>query len=201
MKLRDKRASKRKKEILFAAAQVFNEKGYDEATIEEIAGKIDYTKGSIYYYVKSKQELLFECNKLTMDALIEKLDEILASPLGPEEKFRRAIKMHIKTAIDEFALFSTALQLEFALEDPYKREIIKSRDAYEKKLLSILDDGIEKSVFRIDKDPKIILFIILGAMNWMKHWYSTGGRLTEDKISDMYCDYLIPPLLTDKNRI
>lgn len=194
MKHRQKRADQRKKDILFAAAQVFNDKGYHEATIEEIADKIQYTKGSIYYYVKSKQDLLYQCNRLTMDILNNNLDEIIDSLDGPEVKLRRIIKMHIKTGIDEFALMSTALQLEFALDEPYKQEIIELRDTYERKIASVFEDGVAKSIFK-DMDIKITQFIILGAMNWMKRWYSRSGRRKADEIADMYCDYLIPPLL------
>lgn len=194
MKLREKRANQRKKDILFAAAQVFNDKGYHEATIEEIADKIQYTKGSIYYYVKSKQDLLYQCNKLAMDMLIKKLDEIVDSSDGPEEKLRKIIQMHIKTAIDEFAIMVTALQLEFALEEPYKQQIIELRDVYERKILSILEEGVAKAIFK-EMDLKITGFIIIGAMNWMKRWYSSSGRLSAGQIADIYCDYLIPPLL------
>lgn len=195
MKPREKRANQRKIDILLAAAQVFNDKGYHEATIEEIADKIQYTKGSIYYYVKSKQDLLFQCNKLAMDMLIKKLDEIVISSDGPEEKLRKTIQMHIKTAIDEFSVMVTALQLEFALEEPYKHQIIELRDVYERKILSVLEEGIAKSIFKKEIDLKITGFIIIGAMNWMKRWYSKSGRLGAGEIADIYCNYLIPPLL------
>lgn len=194
MDINSERASKKKRDLLFAASQVFNDKGYHDATIEDIAEKLQQTKGSIYYYVKGKQDLLFECNKLALEILNIKLDQIVNTSVGPVEKLHGAIKMHIKIAIEEFLLISTALQLEFALEKNYKRQIIVLRDSYEQKLMSILEEGIEKSVFK-EMDPKIILFIIVGAMNWMKHWYSKSGRLNQDQISDMFCDYLILPLL------
>ncbi|KUO79027.1 MAG: hypothetical protein APF81_24525 [Desulfosporosinus sp. BRH_c37] len=194
----EKRASKRKQDILMAAAEVFHSRGYHEATLEEIANKIEYTKSSIYYYVKSKQDLLYECNKLAMELLIEKLYIIIESSISPEAKLKQAIKMHIKTAIDKLSLMSTAFLLEFALQEPYKTEIKGFRDEYERQWLSIFNEGVLNGSFK-QFDQRITLFIILGAMNWMKQWYSKTGRLCEEEISEIFCNYLIPPLLKDSN--
>lgn len=191
-----KRASKRKKDILMAAAEVFHTKGYHEATLEEIATMTDYTKGSIYYYVKSKQDLLFECNKMAMEHLINNMAEIIMLSSGPDAKLRQAIKMHIEIGIEKFSLVSTAVQLNFALQEPYKSETKVLRDKYEKQWLSILDEGISNGTFK-ELDRKIILYIILGAMNNMMTWYSKSGRLNEVEIAEIYCNYLIPPLLNN----
>ena len=181
-----------------AAAEVFHTKGYHEATLEEIASITDYTKSSIYYYVKSKQDLLFEVNKLSLELLIDSMTKITETSLSPEEKLSQAIKMHIKTAIDKLSLMSTAFQLEFALQEPFKTDIKVIRDEYEAMWLSILNEGVKKGVFN-QMDQKIIIFIILGSMNWMKQWYTKTGRLNEMEISEIFCNYLIPPLLKTKD--
>jgi AcrR family transcriptional regulator len=177
-----------------AAAEVFHSKGYHEATLDEIANITDYTKGSIYYYVKSKQDLLYECNKLAMEQLISSLTKVIEFPVSPEQKLREAIKMHIVIGIEKLSLIATAVQLNFALQEPYKSEIKLLRDQYEKLWLSILDEGISNGSFK-GFDKKIHLYIILGAMNNMRFWYKKGGRLNETEISEIYCTYLIPPLL------
>ncbi len=193
MSFREERAAERKMNIIKVAAKLFSEKGYHDATLEDIARNLKYTKGSIYYYINSKQELLFQCHELAMDMLINRMQEIMAADWPVEVKLKEGIKAHIEMVVGEMSLVTVALGQEFELEDNYRQIIVAKRDRYERYFRQLVDEGIEKGVFR-PLASKMAVFIIMGAMNWIPRWYSEKGSMNREEIAEFFADYLVRPL-------
>lgn len=193
MSFRQERAAERKANIIRAAAKVFSEKGYHEATVEEIARELRFTKGSIYYYINRKQDLLFECHDLAMTMLLENLDQIEASGLAPDSLLKEAIRTHIGIIAGELHLLTVALGSDYLLEDEYARVVIQKRDAYEARIRDIVRRGIERGIFR-PVPEKMVVFLLLGAVNSISRWYSPDGPLPIEEIAGFYADYLVDPL-------
>ncbi|WP_027365019.1 TetR/AcrR family transcriptional regulator [Desulfotruncus alcoholivorax] len=194
MNFREQRAAERKLNIVKTAARLFSEKGYHDATVEEIARELKYTKGSIYYYISSKQDLLFQCHDQAMNMLLDNIKKIKDSGLPPEQMLKEIIKGHIETLVSEFNLITVTLVSDYELEENYARIIIEKRDQYEDIIAGIIKDGIEKGVFR--KVPvKVLINLIMGAANWVGRWYSPEGPMTMEEIACFYSDYLVQPLL------
>jgi AcrR family transcriptional regulator len=193
---REERAVERKMNIIKVAARLFSEKGYHDATLEDIAKNLKYTKGSIYYYINSKQELLFQCHELAMDMLINRMQEILATDWPLEVKLKEGIKAHIEMVVGEMSLVTVALGQEFELEEDYRQIIVAKRDQYERYFRRLVDEGIEKGIFR-PLPSKMALFIIMGAVNWIPRWYSEKGSMSKEEIADFFADYLVRPLFRE----
>lgn len=193
LSFREERAAERKMNIIKVAAKLFSEKGYHDATLEDIARNLKYTKGSIYYYINSKQELLFQCHELAMDMLINRMQEIMAADWPVEVKLKEGIKAHIEMVVGEMSLVTVALGQEFELEDNYRQIIVAKRDRYERYFRQLVDEGIEKGVFR-PLASKMAVFIIMGAMNWIPRWYSEKGSMNKEEIAEFFADYLVRPL-------
>jgi len=191
---REERAAERKMNLIRVAAKLFSEKGYHEATLEDIAKKLKYTKGSIYYYINSKQELLFQCYELAMNMLINRMEKILAADWPPDVKLREGIKMHIETVVGEMPLVTVTLGQEFILKDDYRKIIIAKRDQYERYFRRLVDEGVEKGIFR-QVSSKMAVFIMMGAVNWIPRWYSEKGSMSKEEIAEFFADYLVRPLL------
>ncbi|KKM10146.1 hypothetical protein SY88_15375 [Clostridiales bacterium PH28_bin88] len=162
--------------------------------MEEIANELKFTKASIYYYVPSKENLLYECNDMAMNLLLKKGEPIAKLDLPPDEKMRELIKQHVETLIDEISLITVLLQQEYALNEEHRKLIIEKRDRYEKIFTDVLDEGVSTGVFE-EYDPKMVKMIIFGAVNWMFHWYSKSGRLKKKEIGEFFADYLVKPLI------
>lgn len=194
MSFREERAAERKMNIIKVAAKLFSEKGYHDATLEDIAKNLKYTKGSIYYYINSKQELLFQCHELAMDMLINRMEEILATDWPLEVKLREGIKAHIEMVVGEMSLVTVALGQEFELQEDYRQIIVGKRDQYERYFRRLVDEGIEKGIFR-PVPSKMAVFIIMGAINWIPRWYSEKGSMSKEEIAEFFADYLVRPLL------
>ena len=86
-------------EILLAAAQIFQEKGYHATSMQDIAEAVDLQKGSLYHHVKSKQEILLALLDEALDMIIKKLLEILATDLTPDQKLRLAMNSYLSRSV------------------------------------------------------------------------------------------------------
>ncbi|MFZ5644875.1 MAG: TetR/AcrR family transcriptional regulator [Bacillota bacterium] len=197
MNYREERAAERRLNILKTAAKLFSEKGYHDATLEEIARELKYTKGSIYYYISSKQDLLFQCHEMAMNLLLDNIDRLRDTDLPPDLMLREIIKSHIETLMSEFNLITVTLGSDYELEDKYAEIIYKKRDLYDNFIAGIIVDGIKKGVFR-EVPVKVVINLIMGAANWIGRWYSDEGPMSLQEIGQFYADYLVSPLMSQK---
>ncbi|MHB8156046.1 MAG: TetR/AcrR family transcriptional regulator [Desulfocucumaceae bacterium] len=195
MNYREERAAERKLNIVKAAAKLFSEKGYHDATLEEIARELKYTKGSIYYYISSKQDLLFQCHEMAMNMLLENIDRIKNTGLSPDLMLKEIIKGHIETLMSEFNLITVTLGSDYELEDRYSEIIIKKRDMYEAFIAGVIKNGINDKIFR-EMPVKVVINLIMGAANWIGRWYSEDGPMSLQDIGQFYADYLVTPLMS-----
>ena len=179
-------------EILRSAAAAFRHRGYYGASVEEIASALHMTKGSLYYYFKNKEEILYFCHDYSLDILLELLAEVEAEARPADEKLRRLVVEFVHVIIDE--LHGTALTLDLAaLSPPLLRRIIAKRDRFDRGIRRILQEGMEQRVFAAG-DPKLLSFAMLGAINWIARWFDPSGPASSEQIGQSFADYLIAGL-------
>ena len=187
---RARKIEKKKQEIMRSAATVLAEKGYNGTTMEEIAAKLLMTKGSMYYYFKNKDDLLYQCNQMIMEISLDRIEKVVNSDLNPIEKLRNALKGHILLATSEKSMFMVMGKPNQNFSDLQLQEILKLRRSYSLYFDKILTEGIEKQVFD-HVDVKMVRMIILGALNWIQEWYDQSGPQSADEISDSFASYLL----------
>ncbi len=189
MPRRTRRSEERRIEILKSAAAAFRRRGYHGASVEEIARALQMTKGSLYYYFRNKQDILFGCHEYSLGVALDLVERVQAEPVPPDEKLRRLIVGFVRLIIDE--LHGTALTLELqALPAPLLRRVVARRDRFDEGLREILRDGIVQGVFA-PGDPKLLAFAIMGAMNWISRWYDPKGAAGSEEIGKTFADYLV----------
>lgn len=183
------KVEKKKLEILQSAAEAFRRNGYSATTIEDIAKKLLMTKGSLYYYFKNKEEILYFCQDYSLDRLWELLKEVKALEAPAEERLRRLIISHVSLILDE--LKAAAMHADFQMLSPaLLGKIIRKRDRFERGVRQIIQDGIDEQVFA-ECDPKVVTFAILGAINWTVKWFSPDGPMSAEQIGESFADYFI----------
>jgi hypothetical protein len=77
-----------------------------------------------------------------------------------------------------------------ALSAERRSEIVAARDRYERVLRRLIVQGIEEGEFK-DVDPKIAVFAILGAINWIARWYQPEGAVQAPELGAQFADYLV----------
>lgn len=187
---REQKIAKKKREILRSAAAVLAEKGYHGTTMEEIAAQLLMTKGSMYYYFKNKDDILYHCHQMIMELCLEKIEEVVNSDLNPIEKLESAIKAHILLSIKEKSMFMIMDKPYQKFTDDQLNEVLDARRNYSHYFDKILKEGIEKQVFEID-DTKMVRMIILSAINYIQQWYNQDGPQTGEEIAESYASNLL----------
>jgi AcrR family transcriptional regulator len=184
---------RRRVEILKSAAASFRRRGYHGASVGEIARALHMTKGSLYYYFKNKEEILFFCHDYSVEFLLDLLKEAEAGPAPAKERLRRLIVAFVHMIIDE--LQGTALTMDLQdLSPPLLHRIIAKRDRVDRGIRRILQEGMDQGAFA-RADPKLLTFAILGAVNWITRWFDPKGTATSEEIGQTFADYLIAGLL------
>ena len=182
--------------MIRTAAKAFGRNGYHAVSIEQIANKMEMTKGSLYYYFSTKEELLFEVHRLSLNEVLTEIDAIVKSKKSPEEKFKNALTAHLKI-LGEHYEGAYMLQQDYLLPDHYRDEIKALRRRYEATFFSLIQEGLKKKVF-FAEDPKINLFCILGSINWFVRWYSSSKELSIEQIAERFVNFFYNGMLVQR---
>jgi AcrR family transcriptional regulator len=187
------RRAHRKVEIMRSALAAFSRRGYHGASVGEIARALGMTKGSLYYYFKDKEDILFFCHDYSLDILLARLREVERERSPPPVKLRKLIVSFVHMILDE--LHGTALTMDLqALSPSHFRRVVAKRDRFDRGLRRVVRRGIHSGHFAAG-DAKLITFAILGAANWITRWYDPRGPLRSEEIADAFADYLLLGLL------
>jgi len=177
-------------EILLVSARLFREKGYMATTMEDIAAELYITKPALYYYIKTKHDLLYEICESAINRLMEGVKEIGDSMGTPEERLRDMVKLHVNMFSKHGDIINVYLADEGELP-PEKRDYIRGRSReYEAIYREIIRDGINEGVFR-DVDVRMVVRAISGMCNWPSSWYRPDGKMTADEIADVFLDLIL----------
>lgn len=175
--------------ILAESARVFNRRGYDAATLDDIAQALGVTKAALYYHVKNKEDLLLQCHQKALDIAINAVRTALAEASEPDEQLRVVLTRYIGGMTDQLAGI-VVLLYEGALSSSHYHQIMEQRDEYERMLRGIVDEGVRSGVF-VPCDSRLIGFAILGALNWIPRWYKPGGPRTPKEIAAAFSEYFV----------
>lgn len=188
---RAKAGADRKAEIIEAAANIFMEKGYEAASIQDVADAVDILKGSLYYYINSKEDLLYEVIQEVHRRGLENLDSQRDSTDPPDVRLHTFVNRHVIFNAQHLAKMTVFFH-DFRSLSPERRElIVEERDQYDKFIRAIIDDGIAAGVFRDDVDSRLAAFSILGSMNWIYQWYHPEGPRAIEDIADQMATYAV----------
>jgi TetR/AcrR family transcriptional regulator len=190
--MEQRKTRQRRVEILKSAAAAFRRRGYHGASMGEIAQALRMTKGSLYYYFKNKEEILFFCHDYSLDILLDVLERVEAAGGTPPQKLRSLIESFVHHILDD--LRGTAMTLDFqALSAPLLRRVIAKRDRFDRGIRRLLQEGMDAGAIA-QGDPKLLTFAILGAVNWIPRWFDPRGPATSEEIGRVFAEYLVAGL-------
>ena len=183
---------RRRTEILHAALNAFRCKGYHATTLDDIAELLGVRKTALYHYFPDKEAILYACHQEGL----EEVAGIIAAArrqLTSAEQLAYAIREHVRVMTDTLEGSSLAFETS-ALAPAHQSEVIAARDRYEQALREIVRAGIAAGEFRT-VDPKIAVFAILGAINWIARWYTPKGSVRPPELGAQFADTLVRGLL------
>ncbi|MCS6935677.1 MAG: TetR/AcrR family transcriptional regulator [Chitinophagales bacterium] len=189
------RHNRKKSEILRAAARVFRQKGYHATRIQDVADALGMQKGSLYYYIKTKEDLLRGLVEDVLEQSVTLLHDIKDKHHTPSEKIRLCIESHLTlfhNNIDAFGVFiNEDLHLINKNSD---KDIFKLIKNYERGWLKIFEEGVKQGEFR-EGDYRMWVKGILGMLNWTYRWYHLSDGYSISEVSEIFADLILHGVL------
>lgn len=158
--------------ILACATRVFYEKGYEGASIRNIARRSRVSLAGLYYYVASKEELLYLIQKHCFTTLKARAEAELASaPPDPEARLRLFIGNHLTFFLQNPEAMKVLSHESESLRDPYARQVAELKRGYYRLCRTLVEDlKREKGLKRLN--PRLSVLSLFGMMNWIYTWYN-----------------------------
>lgn len=168
---------------------MFRKRGYHGASVDRIARALRMTKGSLYYYFRDKQEILYFCHDYSVDILLRLLRDVGRAGGPPEARLRALIVGFVHMILDD--LHGTALTMDVqALSPRLLRRVVAKRDRFDRGVRALVREGMRSGAFA-PGDPKLVSFAILGAVNWITRWYDPRGPARTGEIAEAFADFLM----------
>ena len=181
-------------QIYEEAAKLFALRGYAGASIQDLADALGVNKSAIYYYCRSKEDLLFEISRDAMERTLERTRQAVAEEGSPEMVIRRAVHAHVSSLAETLYEHRTMMTELDSLSPKHRMQVKLLRDRYEAIWIELLDRGVQAGCFS-NTDTKFILLGAMGALNWMIYWYDPDQGPVDD-MADRLANFLLHGLGT-----
>lgn len=173
---------RRRREILDAAAEVFFEKGYDASSTQEIADAVGILKGSLYYYVTSKEDFLYEIIRETHEGAVRAIEPVLTMQTDALHRLANLI-------IRQIAFFtanrikSVVFFREYrALSANRRAEIEAEGDRYRAVVATLLEEGQRDGTISTDVDVRMTSIAMVEMLNSVHRWFRPNGRISAARL-------------------
>ena len=188
------RSKKRWREIVDTSARIFYEKGYDATGIQDVADAVGILKGSLYYYIDSKEDLLYAVIKEVHDGAMEVMAGVQESEGDEVTKLRRLIQDHILYEAKKHRKIAVFYHDFRSLSEGRAAEIRASRHAYEHFVRDLIAAGQQQGLVRKELDPGLTAMGIFGMLNWIYQWYRPGRDRPASQLAEEYSKILLEGL-------
>lgn len=171
--------------ILKAAARIFNERGYHHTSVADVADALGVSKPFLYYYLKNKDDMLFECSRIATEELHSMLDSVRAADLSGWDRLVRLLRGYAQVMTTDFGVCLIRNTAPGFLPPEARDKLWAGRRRLNSEVERIIAQGIADGSIR-SCDPKIVSFALFGAFNWISFWYRDDGPLNAETIADYY---------------
>jgi AcrR family transcriptional regulator len=182
--------SARRAQLVRSAAEVFREKGYAAATLNDVASKLGTDRASLYYYVGSKEELFQACISHAVADNIQRAAEISTADLSPRERLMRLLDLLITSQVEHYPYLYVYIQEDMrrvASEDAeWAREMVRQTHHFERYFIDAVADGMRAGIFRPGLSATLVANSLFGMTQWTHRWFVPGGRFSAEELVDTF---------------
>jgi TetR/AcrR family transcriptional regulator, cholesterol catabolism regulator len=156
--------------ILRHAAQIFSEKGYDGASIRDISRASGVSLAGMYYYIESKQKLLYLIQQYTFQTIVARLEKRLEGAHEPADRLRIFVHNHLDYFLRHRVEMKVLSHEDEALEGEYRKEVLELKRRYYGIALEIVEEMRKAGTAR-RMNPRVAVLSLFGMMNWVYTWH------------------------------
>jgi TetR/AcrR family transcriptional regulator, cholesterol catabolism regulator len=194
-----------RQEILRTAARLFQQRGYDATSMNDVAAALKLSKGGLYHHFQSKDEILFEIMAHAMEITEQRVLNPVRGIADPEERLRALIRLHIEVVLSPRDREITVMLHE---NHPLPPSLRKRINARKKDYVHFLEDLMAEVQKKAQKkapekgqtgaqnhskgrvSPRAAAFALLGMINWIYQWYKPEGELQAQNLIPQFTELI-----------
>jgi AcrR family transcriptional regulator len=184
--------------VIRAAAHAFKEHGFHNTSLESIAAALEVTKPTIYYYVASKEQLLFECFVAGLEPIRAALNEAKSSRAPVRNRLNGVLRQYAQAMASEFGWCMVRAEHQ-DLSRAMSSEVRALKAEIDQGIRRLVREGVRDGSIRAC-DVRMTAFALAGALNWIAHWYREQRSMSAEQIAEAFVDLFEQGLMPREQR-
>ncbi len=181
------RAAKRSA-VLRTAVQMFNERGFHQTSLDDVAARLGVSKPTIYHYLGNKDQVLLECVTIGLAQLLAAADSARQVPGTGADRLTSFLRRYAEVNMDDFGRCVIRTSEE-ALAPDSRRQFRALKRKIDAALRELIEEGMADGSVA-PGDPRMLGFALAGALNWPARWHDPAGTQSADALADQLVAWL-----------
>ena len=183
-------------DIYVKAAEIFHQQGFDATSMSSIAAAVDLTKAGLYYYIESKEDLLFAI----MNYAMERLEMLVIEPSrgvdDPTERLKSIISRHGRLLTEGNKSITILTDEIEGLKPKHRKQILDRKRVYFDFVRGTLEALRDQGKLR-DVNATVATFSLFGTLLWLPRWFRAEGRLSSEEVIEEITNIVAGGLLNE----
>ncbi|WP_043614146.1 TetR/AcrR family transcriptional regulator [Nonomuraea candida] len=168
--------------VLSIAVGVFNERGYDGTSMEDLARALGVTKSAIYYHVPGKEQLLARALDRALDGLLELVADERAAPGPAVDRLERVVRRSVRILVDRLPYVTLLLRVRG--NSATEQAALERRREFDRFISRLVTEAAAEGGIRADVDPALVTRLLFGAVTSIAEWYQPARGASADDLAD-----------------
>lgn len=190
---REQNRQAKRQAVLSAAAQMFNERGFQATSLDDVAARLGVSKPTLYYYVKSKDQILLECVRQGLEMTLEGIEASRQAGGSALDQLEACMRVYAKIVTMDFGMCLIRVGDEQLPADS-RIALRRMKAQIDLAFRRLVEAGVQQGLLA-PCDPKMTAFMIAGALSWIGRWYDPGGAYSPQEIADQAVQTLLQGVL------
>ncbi|HEU5428764.1 MAG TPA: TetR/AcrR family transcriptional regulator [Actinocrinis sp.] len=180
--------------LIATSLRLFAAQGVEGTSVQEIVAAAGVTKGAMYHYFASKDDLLYEIYHRLLGRQTERLNAIANGPGTAAERVRTAAADVVESTLDSIEEAIVSFRSVHMLPKPQRTQVRAERRRYHERFRALVEEGQQDGAFRKDVPADLAVHFFFGSVNQLGTWYHREGGLTRQQIAEHYADLFLASL-------
>lgn len=177
--------------VLQAALDLFATQGYATTSVQQIVEAAGVTKGAMYHYFQSKDDLLFAIYDRMLSLQKRHLEEIVARGGTTTEVLRAVCVDVVETSIDLLPEGTVFFRSVHMLTEPRRSEVTRRRREYHDEFAALVAQGQTEGSVRTDVPRSVLIAHFFSDVHYLSYWYSPSGPESKTEVANQLTDLFL----------
>lgn len=178
-------------DVTRAAVELFSAQGYANTSVQQIVERAGVTKGAMYHYFESKDDLLFAIYERMLSLQKSHLDDIIGRGGPVDDVLRAACVDVVETSIEFLPEGTVFFRSQHMLTRPRQQDVIRRRREYHDEFAALLERGQAEGLYRTDIPRAVLIANFFSDIHYLSHWYRPDGSENETLVAEQLTDLFL----------